>query len=535
MQIKAIKIFRDNYRTVYVGMLVIFVAVLPHSRLLLSMSEIGLVFFWILEGRFNEKLLSLRQHPEIIIFVSIFLLHIIGLFYTQNFAYAGKDLRIKLPILLFPVILGTSLKLSAKEIKLILVIFTISILVKTLYGIFSLFGLIGVEITDFQKLAGKFSHIRYALLINIASFSMLYYLIFNTERETLKRKIFYITSFVWLSFFLLILHSVTGWIIWCILFIFSLIKFSIIQKNKILKRLFLSFSVLSFLGIIFYISYSVHRFYRTDKLNPEKIEKYTKERNRYKNFLNSTQKENGHYVNIYLCEKELKSEWNKRSNIDYSNLDKKRQKIKYTLIRYLTSKNLRKDKEGVLKLSNKDVQNIENGMTNYIFAENFAVYPKIYEFLWQIDKYRSGCNPDNQSVSQRLEFLKNAKEIIKRNFWLGVGTGDVKDEFQKQYELSKSKLSGKHRLRAHNEYVTIFLTFGLLGFLWFLFAFIYPLLKTKKFNDYLFLISYITISLSMINEDTLETQMGATVFAFFLSFFLFAGKEQITSSFYKDK
>lgn len=522
----AVKIFNSNYRYIYLGMLMVLVAVLPHSRYLLSMSEMGLVFFWIAEGKFKSKAHILKTQPEIIIFASVFLLHLIGLFYTQDFTYAAKDLKIKLPIFLFPIVLGTSLKLSAKEIKLILLVFTISIIVKTIYGIASLLGFTGIEITDLQKLAGKFSHIRYALLLNIATYSMLYYLIFNPEKEKLKYKIFYLISFIWLSFFLLLLHSLTGWVIWCVLLIFSFIRFSIIQKNKVLKRLFLSFSGLTLLGIIFYISYSVHQFYRTDKLNPEKIEKFTKEGNKYRNYINHTQKENGHYINIYLCEKELKPEWNKRSKIDYNTLDTKGQKIKYTLIRYLTSKNLRKDKEGVLQLSKQDIRNIENGMTNYIFAEKFAVYPKIYEFLWQINKYRSGGNPENQSVSQRLEFLKNAKEIIKRNFWIGVGTGDVKDEFQKQYELDQSKLSEKHRLRAHNQYVTIFLTFGIIGFIWFLFALIYPVIKTRKYTDYFFLISFIIMGLSMINEDTLETQMGATVFAFFLSFFLFSNNKE---------
>jgi len=505
-------------------MLIILVTVLPHSRYLLSMSEIGLVFFWISEGNFKSKLQTLKTKPEIFIFASIFLLHLIGLFYTQNFSYAAKDLRIKLPILLFPIILGTSLKLTAKEIKLIVSVFTISIIAKTIYGTASLLGLTGTTINDFPELAGKFSHIRYALLLNIAAFSMLYYLVFYKKKEKLTYKLIYLTGFIWLSFFLFLLHSVTGWVIWIVLFIFSFISLSIYQKNRFLKYLFLGISGLIISGTFLYFSYSFNRFYKSDKLIPAQIEKYTKEGNIYTNHLKSSQKENGHFVNIYLCEKELGPEWNKRSRIDYNGTDKKGQKIKYTLIRYLTSKNLRKDKDGISKLTDQDIKNIENGMTNCIFADKYSVYPKIYEFLWQIDRYFSGGNPENQSVSQRLEFLKNGKEIIKRNFWIGIGTGDVKDEFQKQYELSQSKLSEKHRLRAHNQYVTIFITFGLIGFVWFMFALVYPIIKTKQYKNYLALISFIILALSMLNEDTLETQMGATVFAFFLSFFLFAGK-----------
>lgn len=510
-------------------MLSIFVVVLPHSRLLLSMSEMGLVFFWFLEGNFKNKIQILKDRPEIIIFTSIFLLHIAGLFYTQNFSYAAKDLRVKLPLLLFPIVIGTSIKLTPKKIRLILTVFVISIIAKTLYGSACLLGITGDEISEFQKLAGKFSHIRYALLLNIAAFSMLYYLVFSEIKEKLLNKILFIIAFLWLSFFIFLLHSVTGWVIWTVLFVFSFIKFAFLQKNKLLKILYSGFSFLVIIGITFYLAYSVFRFYKTDKINADKIEKFTKEGNRYKNNFNSEQKENGHFVYLYLCEKELKNEWNKRSNIDYDGKDKKDQLIKFTLFRYLTSKNLRKDKEGISKLTDSDIKNIENGMTNYIFSDKLAVYPKIYEFLWQINRYMSGGNPENQSVSQRLEFLKNGKEIIKRNFWTGVGTGDVKNEFKKQYELSNSRLSEKHRLRAHNQYVTIFIAFGIFGFIWFLAAYLYPGIKLKKFNNYLFLITFIIMTLSMFNEDTLETQMGATVFAFFLSFFLFAGNKEITS------
>jgi len=142
--------------------------------------------------------------------------------------------------------------------------------------------------------------------------------------------------------------------------------------------------------------------------------------------------------------------------------------------------------------------------------------------LWQLERYAKGGSPLKHSVSQRFEFLKVAKNIISENFWFGVGTGDVGDAFIEEYNKDKSKLNAKHRLRAHNQYITFFITFGFVGFVWFLIAYIYPAIILNKFKSYLFLITFITISLSMLNEDTTETQMGATIFAFFLSFFLFS-------------
>ncbi len=521
MFLNAVKIFRANYIFFYTGILLVFVAVFPHSRFLLSMSEFGLFAFWLAEGNFKKKINILKTHPEVLLFSSIFFLHIAGLLNTQNFSYALNDLKIKLPVFLFPIVIATSPKLSSKNIKLILLVFTLSVVLKTLYGLAGIYGLTGEYITDYQKLAGKFSHIRYALLLNIAAFSMLYYSVLSPEREKPIYKILYFSAFAWLSIFILILHSVTGWVIYLVLLFYSFFSFMLKQKNKNLKVIFISLFLLLFFYISYFLYYSVNRFYKSDKIIPENTEQLTEEGNKYVNDFSSKERENGHFVYIYICEKELKDEWNKRSNFDYDGRDRKNQLIKFTLIRYLTSKNLRKDRDGVRKLSEQDIKNIESGMTNYIFEKKYSVYSKIYELLWQYEKYSSGGNPENQSLSQRFEFLKAGKEIIKRNFWFGTGTGDVKDEFQNQYEISKSVLSEKHRLRAHNQYITFFIAFGFFGFLWFLAAYVYPVIKTKKYNSFLFMVSFITISLSMFNEDTLETQMGATLFAFFLSFFLF--------------
>ncbi len=288
------------------------------------------------------------------------------------------------------------------------------------------------------------------------------------------------------------------------------------------------FVVLSFIIVSFtYLSYSVIRFYKTDSIDIKRIETCTKSGNDYSNNLEDKQRENGHFINLYLCEKEIKEEWNKISNFKYDEKDKKDQDIRHTLIRYLTSKNYRKDKEGIQKLTKKDIINIENGIANYLYGNKYALYPKIHEILWQIEQYNAGKSPENHSVTQRFEFIKIGKEIILKNFFLGVGTGDVKDEFQIQYKKSSSQLPKKNRLRAHNQYITFFITFGLIGFIWIMSAYIYSPLKEKKFKDYLFLVVFITMSLSMLNEDTLETQMGATIFAFFISLFLFSNPMEV--------
>ncbi len=493
---------------------------MPHSSSALSISQAALALLWILSGDYSSKIKKIKENKIIQVFLSIFIIHIVGLIYSLDFYNGLNDLKIKLPLLVFPLIIATSEKLDFKEIKLIIYVFIASILLKIFYGLILLSGITGKEINEMNQLSGRFSHIRYALLLNISIFSLVYILLFDQIKT--HHKLLLTSIILLLSIFLFLLHSLTGWVVFIFLVIITIIYCYTEFKSKILRRTILFTSIGVIILAVFFVYKTIFTFYHTDTIDFKKLDKFTESGNIYKHDTLNSQTENGHFVYLYICEEELENEWNKISSIKYQQEDKRFQKIKSTLIRYLTSKGYRKDKSGILKLSKQDVENIENGIANYIYANKYALYPKIHEVLWQIDNYRSGGSPDGHSVTQRIEFFKTGIRIIKGNFWTGVGTGGQKKAFAKQYLKSKTKLSEKYRLRTHNQYLTIFITLGVFGFLWFIYAFFYLIFKNKNYQNYPVLMVFTVICLSMLNEDTLETQMGATIFAFFLSIFIFS-------------
>ncbi|NTV84315.1 MAG: O-antigen ligase family protein, partial [Bacteroidales bacterium] len=139
-------------------------------------------------------------------------------------------------------------------------------------------------------------------------------------------------------------------------------------------------------------------------------------------------------------------------------------------------------------------------------------------------RYQVTHNASGHSVMQRLEFWKTARAIIKANLLTGVGTGDLEKAFQEEYNKSGSLLEKEFRWRSHNQFLAITATFGIIGLAWFLFSLIFPAIRLSKFHDFYFLSFFIIIMLSMLTEDTLETQAGVTVFAFFYSFYVFPKK-----------
>ena len=99
--------------------------------------------------------------------------------------------------------------------------------------------------------------------------------------------------------------------------------------------------------------------------------------------------------------------------------------------------------------------------------------------------------------------------------WFGVGTGDVKNALSTVYETKKIKLDEEYQKRAHNQFITFLLTFGILGFFIITISIYYPVCNAT--NQKISFVFIFMMSLSFLTEDTLETQAGVTLFAIFYS------------------
>ncbi len=521
-------VFNNNiHNRIYFFGLVLLGVAIPLSEFVTSLASLILSVNWLLEGNFKNKLRKLYYTKSILFFISVLLIHILWLFNTSDFQYAFHDIKIKLPLLALPVIMGTSSQLSAKQTKVLIMFFVASVFAGTLVSTSILLGIYDYKIDNLRDISIFISHIRFSLMIDLAIFILYYYLIYCKSRITLKEKVVYVFILVWLIVFLYLLQSLTGIVIFLIVSLILIFKHIHNVGNKYLRMSFLSVIVLVICLLVYYVYASITRFYDVDEVSEHNIEMITKQGNTYEHNFKDKTLENGHYVYLYVCDKELMLSWNKISKYKYWKKDKTGQNVvRYTLLRYLTSKGLRKDAEGVASLTIKDIRNIENGVANYIFADKYSVDAIIYKLIWEMDVYLKTNNPNNNSLTQRIEYLKAAKEIIKDNFWFGTGTGDPKTEFKKQYVKMQSKLDEKNRRRAHNQYVTFLLTFGIFGFMLTMIALFAPYFLHKDKHHILFSVFMLIVLFSMLNEDTLETQPGISFFTYFYCLFLYSWNNQ---------
>ena len=90
----------------------------------------------------------------------------------------------------------------------------------------------------------------------------------------------------------------------------------------------------------------------------------------------------------------------------------------------------------------------------------------------------------------------------------------MNEAFKNEYALHYPKLEEKWRLRTHNQYITLGIAFGVSGILLLLAILFYPLWSSYKSCGLLFKGFILIAAVSMLSEDTLETQAGITFFVF---------------------
>ena len=467
-----------------------------------------------IKTRFNDFI-----HNKIaVVMVSMYLLHFIGLIYTSDFQYAFKDLRIKLPILVFPLILSSMKPLNKKQFDAVIWFFIGSVFFVTVLGAIKFFRR---DFVDVRELSVFVSHIRVSLCMVFSIFILGYYLIKRNYSVIVKIAIvFLITWFLWQ---ITIWESFISVLIIAALCVVLALYFIFKSKNIAVKiSTFIVVTILA--SLMIFVPYRIISDYNNpDEVIVEQLDTHTKLGNEYVFDTITFGIEDGRYIGLYISKAEMLDAWNKRSELKITN---EYDEGYHRLVRYLTSKDLRKDAEGVNQLLESDVTNIENGIANYNYIENPGIKTRIMKVLVAYNNYSANGDANGSSVFQRIEFIKASLGIIKDNVIFGVGTGDIVDAFADYYEETNSKLRPEYRFRSHNQYLAITVAFGIVGLLWFLFSMFYPYFSDKKNRNYIYFVFLFIIALSMFTEDTIETQIGVTLFAFFNSFLVFCRDEK---------
>ncbi len=512
-----VRIFGD--KALFVGILLL-AASMPLSKFGMSLGEFTIAGGWLLGGDVKEKFNRVFRSPVVWILWGVYFLHLIGLWHCQDFKLAGDDLRIKAPLLLMPLFFAGMNPLTDKQYRILMGVLIGGVLASTLISLGVYLGWIHHKVNDIRDISIFISHIRLSLLCSVAIVLLARFI---TLAKSTSYKVLYFALIGWFICFMILLQSVTGLgILLAGLAVYLFVNlFS--KKASLLAK---GFGSVLLVGLL-YGGYHLYEMVFVKSIqvihvDATKLPVLTPRGNRYVHDTIRQDEENGSLVWACFCDHEMDSVWKQRSTLPLFEGQNRQSMRLFTLVRFLTSKGLMRDADGVAALSDAEIRAIENGTASINDLTENKFENRIRSLAWEYRQYHFNGYASGHSMTQRLEFWKNALYIIKQHPLTGVGTGNVKAALAKAYTATGSTLDAEWRLGPHNEYLLMGVLFGIGGILYFIFSLIAPWLILHKRRDFIYTAFLFIAICSMLTEDTLETQAGVTFYAFLNAIFLFS-------------
>ncbi len=497
------------HQLVHFYCLVLLAVGLPTSRFLVSVSQIIIVINWMLEGGFKEKLSRLFQNKPALALASIYLIFVLGMVHTSDLWHGFTyDLKNKLPILTFTIVVTSSKPLMDSRIRTLPWLFGASVVIVSLIGAF-IFA--SNKFIDTRHLSPFTVHIFYGMMVLVSAFVIPW----STKQISKKKAFHYLSLLVsgWLLFFLLLLSSLTVLASLSVVIIFFMAKYIFFGKKtalRILSGLFLA--TFATMALLVFKTVSIPLLSKVEP-NPQSLNQLTDHGNEYRHEQDNLLRENGHLVFWFISDQELEEAWNQRSNLKFSGTDKNGNQIRYTIYRYLSSKGLRKDRAGVEGLTSADINAIEHGIANCHYVEWPSFLVRIHQSLWELQQYEITGNPSGYSITQRIELWRASLVAIGQRFICGWGTGDVLQAVNFGLDTNNSGLLNR-KMKPHNQYLVWLLMVGAIGTFFIILMFSYFVYKTRIYMHAPMQVMLVSLIVTMFADMPFDYQMGINLVLF---------------------
>lgn len=477
-----------------------------------SVPQMILMGNWLLEANVAYKWKRFKNTPLLWLYLTFFVLHLVGMVYTHDTDAGLNDLRIKMPMLALPLVFFTTPAITSSELKFTLRFFLLGALCNTLWCLAYTHLLHHNEVL---RNASRFmSHIRLGLYLNIAVATCIYFLV---DSKKASSKFLFALATLYFMFCFYALGLASGTIIFFVLLFIWGSYYSIKQRYM---PAMLAIIVIG-AGSLIYIRKVANEQLQLKNESANQLLSKTPWGSNYYQFENEGQLENGYYIFRNIELQEIKRVWNRRVPNDTFSYAPAHNLRRYeALLRYLTSMGQTKDSLSVSQLTTQDIENIKMAVPNVHYADWSFFHRRVYELVNEYENLLHAKKVNGNSLTMRPFFWKAALHVIQQHPLVGVGTGDVQQALNQAYVETQSPLEQAWYKRPHNQFLSITVAFGSVGLILFVALLIYPLLRYRKRLHVLYRVHFLVVVLSFLVEDTLETQAGETFFMFFTALFV---------------
>ena len=282
---------------------------------------------WVVEWNWKEKFSQFRQYHLLHAFLVMASVHLVWLLGTSNLSYGLFDLQKKLPLLAIPLVVLTSKPLGRKELFPVAAAYCLTVITVSFVA---LGRYLTIPDLPYRNLVPHISHIRFSLNVCLVVFIILYAM-FRHRRPWLYAV--GIAVILWFLFFLMLIHSYTAYIILVVTSVVLLIAYGRRMPRRLRRTATAALTVI-LLSAGALAAYYLHDYYRLRPLSAGQLPATTANGNPYLHRHDGLI-ENGNYVHLYVCEKELRQEWSKVSDYPFDSVTPTGYTVYPALLRYL--------------------------------------------------------------------------------------------------------------------------------------------------------------------------------------------------------
>jgi hypothetical protein len=233
------------FQGIYFGSLCLLSFCVPVFKFGIQIPIILLVLSWLTVPKLK---LDKRAIP-ILVFISIYLFHLLGMIYTENVDRGNRDLIQKLSLLIFPIVLGTGPQSSAKQRRAIFRFFTLGTLVAVGLA-FASSAMVYSETGEASAFyMSDFSPVHHPSYLAFYMVMAIAFLLLEIERT--KRSIQLWIGVFFLSLSLIFPASKIGFINFAVVLIIFLFRWTMLQTE--LRRRSIGLLVLGFSFSLFLV------------------------------------------------------------------------------------------------------------------------------------------------------------------------------------------------------------------------------------------------------------------------------------------
>lgn len=130
---------------------------------------------------------------------------------------------------------------------------------------------------------------------------------------------------------------------------------------------------------------------------------------------------------------------------------------------------------------------------------------------------------DSGSTRVRLLIWESAMDLINnKNVFTGFGIGDVRENLVKKYKEDGITVAYKKQLNAHNQFIEILLSTGIINLLIFFLIFFIPFYNGLRNLEFLIPVFLVIVYFNYLFESFLNAQAGTIFVGFFYGLLVFA-------------